>query len=170
MLTNWRNLATNWWNWSALAWDYRREGFELALGIGHHKDSGVLIVLAQDDVGGLEVKRKRDGEWVPIKQPISDSYVVNDGDITHVCSNTIVYMMPYSLDHAQINFPRSTTNQLFFLRTFESTLLRMLKTFKSFTLNEWSFRECLVYLRFDWKLCHNICGLEVINVKGHLYN
>lgn len=34
----------------------------LALGLGRHKDTGVLTVLAQDHVPGLEVKRKRDGE------------------------------------------------------------------------------------------------------------
>ncbi|KAF5951420.1 hypothetical protein HYC85_009364 [Camellia sinensis] len=28
----------------------------LALGVGRHKDGGALTVLAQDDVGGLEVK------------------------------------------------------------------------------------------------------------------
>lgn len=56
---------------------------ELALGVGRHKDPGVLTVLAQDDVGGLEVKRKRDGEWIQVK-PVPDSYVVNVGDITQV--------------------------------------------------------------------------------------
>lgn len=30
---------------------------ELALGVGPHKDTGALTILAQDDVGGLEVKR-----------------------------------------------------------------------------------------------------------------
>ncbi|KAL2455782.1 2-oxoglutarate (2OG) and Fe(II)-dependent oxygenase superfamily protein [Abeliophyllum distichum] len=38
----------------------------LALGVGRHKDSGALTVLAQDDVGGLEVKRKSDEEWVQV--------------------------------------------------------------------------------------------------------
>ena len=28
----------------------------LALGVGRHKDGGALTILAQDDVGGLEVK------------------------------------------------------------------------------------------------------------------
>ncbi|KAJ7967415.1 2-oxoglutarate and Fe(II)-dependent oxygenase superfamily protein [Quillaja saponaria] len=35
---------------------------DLALGVGRHKDAGALTILAQDDVGGLEVKRKSDGE------------------------------------------------------------------------------------------------------------
>ncbi|KAG9440756.1 hypothetical protein H6P81_020921 [Aristolochia fimbriata] len=59
---------------------------DLALGVGRHKDSGALTVLFQDDVGGLEVKRKSDGEWIRVK-PISDSYIVNVGDIIQVWSN-----------------------------------------------------------------------------------
>ncbi|PKI50233.1 hypothetical protein CRG98_029306 [Punica granatum] len=52
----------------------------LALGVGHHKDSGALTVLAQDDVGGLEVRRKSDGEWIRVK-PIPNAYIINIGDI-----------------------------------------------------------------------------------------
>lgn len=55
----------------------------LALGVGHHKDAGALTVLAQDDVGGLEVKRKTDGEWIRVK-PTPDAYIVNVGDIIQV--------------------------------------------------------------------------------------
>nr|AFK34917.1 unknown [Lotus japonicus] len=35
----------------------------LALGVGRHKDAGGLTILAQDEVGGLEVKRKADQQW-----------------------------------------------------------------------------------------------------------
>ncbi|KAM3220184.1 protein DMR6-LIKE OXYGENASE 2 [Capsicum chacoense] len=58
----------------------------LALGVGRHKDSLALTVLAQDDVGGLEVKRKTDGEWIQVK-PTPDAYIVNVGDIIQVWSN-----------------------------------------------------------------------------------
>ncbi|XP_047341953.1 jasmonate-induced oxygenase 2-like [Impatiens glandulifera] len=58
----------------------------LALGVGRHKDAGGLTVLSQDDVGGLEVKRKTDGEWVRVK-PIPNAYIVNVGDIIQVLSN-----------------------------------------------------------------------------------
>ncbi|XVF67644.1 hypothetical protein PTKIN_Ptkin10aG0137900 [Pterospermum kingtungense] len=56
---------------------------DLALGLGRHKDSGALTILAQDDVGGLEVKRKSDGEWVWVK-PTPDAFIVNVGDIVQV--------------------------------------------------------------------------------------
>ncbi|CAN6449389.1 unnamed protein product [Victoria cruziana] len=59
---------------------------DLALGVGRHKDSGALTILAQDDVGGLQVKRKRDGEWVNVK-PVPHSYIINVGDIVQVWSN-----------------------------------------------------------------------------------
>ena len=57
---------------------------ELALGVGRHKDAGVLTVLAQDEVGGLQVKRK-DGEWIGVK-PIPDSFIINVGDCIQVSS------------------------------------------------------------------------------------
>ncbi|KAJ7967413.1 2-oxoglutarate and fe-dependent oxygenase-like protein [Quillaja saponaria] len=56
---------------------------DLALGVGRHKDGVALTILAQDDVGGLEVKRKSDGEWVLVK-PTPDSYIINVGDIIQV--------------------------------------------------------------------------------------
>ncbi|XP_078430561.1 jasmonate-induced oxygenase 2-like isoform X3 [Wolffia australiana] len=59
---------------------------DLALGVGRHKDAGALTVLFQDDVGGLDVKRKSDGEWVRVK-PIPGSFIVNVGDIIQVWSN-----------------------------------------------------------------------------------
>lgn len=59
---------------------------DLALGVGRHKDAGALTILYQDDVGGLDVKRRSDGEWVRVK-PVQDSFIVNVGDIIQVWSN-----------------------------------------------------------------------------------
>nr|ABK25825.1 unknown [Picea sitchensis] len=58
---------------------------ELALGVGQHKDAGALTVLVQDEVGGLQVRRK-DGEWIGVK-PVPDSFVINVGDCIQVWSN-----------------------------------------------------------------------------------
>lgn len=55
----------------------------LALGVGPHKDPGALTILAQDDVGGLEVRRKTDQQWVLVK-PTPDAYIINLGDIIQV--------------------------------------------------------------------------------------
>ncbi|XP_073006029.1 protein LATERAL BRANCHING OXIDOREDUCTASE 1-like [Typha latifolia] len=58
----------------------------LALGVGRHKDSGALTILQQDDVGGLEVKRRSDGKWIRVR-PFPSAFVVNVGDIVQVWSN-----------------------------------------------------------------------------------
>jgi isopenicillin N synthase-like dioxygenase len=59
---------------------------DLALGVGRHKDAGALTVLYQDDVGGLDVRRRSDGEWVRVR-PVPDSFIINVGDIVQVWSN-----------------------------------------------------------------------------------
>ncbi|KAK7362685.1 hypothetical protein VNO77_04805 [Canavalia gladiata] len=58
----------------------------LALGVGPHKDSGALTILAQDEVGGLEVKRKADQQWISVK-PTPDAYIINIADLIQVWSN-----------------------------------------------------------------------------------
>uniref|UniRef100_A0A0D9VWF0 Fe2OG dioxygenase domain-containing protein n=1 Tax=Leersia perrieri TaxID=77586 RepID=A0A0D9VWF0_9ORYZ len=59
---------------------------DLALGVGRHKDAGALTVLYQDDVGGLDVRRRSDGEWVRVR-PVPHSFIINVGDIIQVWSN-----------------------------------------------------------------------------------
>ena len=48
-------------------------------GVGPHTDFGVLTILCQDDVGGLEVQ-KPTGQWVAAR-PIDGTLVVNVGDL-----------------------------------------------------------------------------------------
>jgi len=57
---------------------------DLALGVGRHKDSSALTVLAQDDIGGLQVRRKSVGDWIPVK-PTPGAFIINVGDIVQVC-------------------------------------------------------------------------------------
>jgi len=50
-------------------------------GVGPHTDFGVLTVLAQDEVGGLQVQTK-DGEWIEAP-PIEGTLIVNVADLLH---------------------------------------------------------------------------------------
>ncbi|KAK0601913.1 hypothetical protein LWI29_028726 [Acer saccharum] len=59
---------------------------ELALGVSQHKDPSALTILAQDEVGGLEVRRKSDRAWISVK-PVPDAFIINLGDATQVWSN-----------------------------------------------------------------------------------
>ena len=54
------------------------------LGISHHTDAGVLTVLMQSSVAGLQVKRR--GHW-HLVEPQDDALVINIGDIVQVWSN-----------------------------------------------------------------------------------
>lgn len=57
------------------------------IGIGAHTDYGNLTILAQDDVGGLQVMN-RDGDWVD-GTPIRGAFVINIGDLIQKLTNDI---------------------------------------------------------------------------------
>lgn len=84
---------------------------DLALGVGPHKDSGAITILAQDDVGGLEVKRKADGAWIRV-EPAPDAYIVNLGDVIQAWTNEIYE----SVEHrARVNSERERFSVVFFV-------------------------------------------------------
>ena len=62
-------------------------------GSAPHTDYGFITLLAQDDVGGLEVKNKG-GDWVPAP-PIPNSFVMNVGDILARWSNDVFVSTPH---------------------------------------------------------------------------
>jgi isopenicillin N synthase-like dioxygenase len=51
--------------------------------VGEHTDYGLLTLLAQDDVGGLEVRSGDD--WVPV-DPVPDTFVCNLGDMVELAT------------------------------------------------------------------------------------
>ena len=54
-------------------------------GAAPHSDFGTLTLLAQDDVGGLQVQ-DRSGDWISA-EPIDGTFVVNVGDLLARWSN-----------------------------------------------------------------------------------
>jgi isopenicillin N synthase-like dioxygenase len=56
-------------------------------GAGAHTDYGNLTLLAQDETGGLEV-RKRDGDWIAVP-PVAGTFVCNIGDCLMRWTNDI---------------------------------------------------------------------------------
>lgn len=95
---------------------------DLALGVGRHKDAGALTILAQDDVGGLEVKRKTDGEWIFVK-PTPDAFIINVGDIIQVWSNDTYE----SVEHrVRVNSTRERFSIPFFVNPAHYTLVEPL--------------------------------------------
>ncbi|KAM7470705.1 hypothetical protein LguiA_008888 [Lonicera macranthoides] len=96
---------------------------DLALGVGRHKDAISLTILAQDDVGGLEVKRKTDGEWIRVK-PTPNAYIINVGDIIQVWSNDKYE----SVEHrVMVNSERERFSIPFFMSPSHYTMVKPLE-------------------------------------------
>lgn len=63
------------------------------LGAGTHTDWGMLTILLQDDVGGLEIENAR-GEW--IKAPyVPDAFIINLGEMVPVLTNGLYHSTPH---------------------------------------------------------------------------
>lgn len=60
---------------------------ERMIGIGAHTDYGLMTILAQDDVGGLQVMN-RSGEWIEAP-PIPGTFVVNISDLVQRLTNDV---------------------------------------------------------------------------------
>mmetsp|Transcript_41048 Transcript_41048/g.87426 ORF Transcript_41048/g.87426 Transcript_41048/m.87426 type:complete len:766 (-) Transcript_41048:76-2373(-) len=54
--------------------------FSKEIGVGEHTDYGLLTLLKQDNVGGLQVLNAKDGKWVHCC-PVEGAFVVNLGDM-----------------------------------------------------------------------------------------
>ena len=67
-------------------------------GSAPHRDFGCLTLLAQDDVGGLQVQTPA-GHWVDAP-PMPDAFVVNVGDMLHRLSNGRLLSTPHRVINA----------------------------------------------------------------------
>ena len=93
------------------------------LGIGTHCDYECLTILAQDDVGGLQVKNSI-GQWVEAP-PIKGTFVVNIGEMMARWTNDIFVATP----HRVINRSRRARYSIpFFFATNYDTAISCLPT------------------------------------------
>lgn len=56
---------------------------DLTLGLKRHTDPGLITLLLQDQVGGLQATRDGGHTWITV-QPVEGAFVVNLGDFAHV--------------------------------------------------------------------------------------
>lgn len=81
-------------------------GEPMTWGVGEHTDYGLLTLLAQDDVGGLEVQV--DGTWQPVT-PIPDALVCNIGDMLDRMTGgryrSTVHRVRPPVERSRLSFP-----------------------------------------------------------------
>ncbi len=79
------------------------------VGCGAHTDWGAITVLAQDEVGGLEIQLPG-GRWIPAR-PVSGAFIVNIGDMMQRWTNDLYV----STTHRVLNrSPRDRYSAAFF--------------------------------------------------------
>ena len=70
-----------------------QDGVGVEIGAGAHTDYGNLTLLATDDAGGLQVRR-RDGRWIDAP-PLAGAFVVNIGDCLMRWTNDVYVSTPH---------------------------------------------------------------------------
>lgn len=79
-------------------------------GVGEHTDYGLLTILKQDHVGGLQVRaaRSSSGEWMDVP-PIDHTFVINIGDMLEKMTLGRYLSTPHrvmkSTEEARLSFP-----------------------------------------------------------------
>jgi isopenicillin N synthase-like dioxygenase len=69
---------------------------ELVMGLPAHTDHGLLTLLMQNELGGLQIEH--DGKWIPIN-PLPNSFLINTGDHLevklklHTCKDFILCLV-----------------------------------------------------------------------------
>ncbi|XP_034687102.1 gibberellin 2-beta-dioxygenase 6-like [Vitis riparia] len=118
-----------------------------------HTDSSVLSILNQDEVGGLEVLK--DGEWLSAS-PISNTLVINVGDMMQVISNDDYKSVIHRVKVAK---ERERLSICYFVFPEENTVIKSSK-YRPFSYND--FRS---QVQDDIKTLGHKVGLERFKVN-----
>jgi isopenicillin N synthase-like dioxygenase len=93
------------------------------VGCGAHTDWGAITVLAQDDVGGLEIQLP-DGLWIPAR-PVHGAFIVNIGDMMQRWTNDLYVSTPHRVLNRS---PHDRYSAAFFFDPSYSTQVECLPT------------------------------------------
>jgi isopenicillin N synthase-like dioxygenase len=83
---------------------------DLTIGITSHTDPGVLTVLLQDHIGGLQVKHG--GKWLNVK-PVRGALVINIADLLQILSNDEYVSVEHRVVANSSNEPRISVGVFF---------------------------------------------------------
>jgi isopenicillin N synthase-like dioxygenase len=100
-------------------------------GVGEHTDYGLLTILLQDDIGGLQVKSR--GIWIDAP-PIENTFICNIGDMLELITNGLFTSTPHRVKNnsckSRYSFP------LFFDPNMQSQIFKIPDITSSFKENK----------------------------------
>jgi isopenicillin N synthase-like dioxygenase len=82
-------------------------------GVGRHVDQGCLVILLQDDIGGLQVESPN-GEWISA-HPIPDTFIVNIGSSLEIWSDGYFVATPHKVTNPPLCHGRPRYSIPFFM-------------------------------------------------------
>lgn len=89
-------------------------------GVGEHTDYGLLTILLQDEIGGLQIKSK--GVWIDAP-PIENTFICNIGDMLELITNGLYTSTPHRVKNvsgkSRYSFP------LFFDPNMDATVFKI---------------------------------------------
>ncbi|GLJ49006.1 hypothetical protein SUGI_1033820 [Cryptomeria japonica] len=133
---------------------------ELALGIRGHRDVGALTLIYHDEVGGLEMKCKENGQWVPAP-PMPNSFVLNVADCMQVLTNDKYE----SVEHrAMVNDTRRRLSIPLFLIPSHYVMIKPLDELVS-EENPPKFKEFNLGKFTRQRMCEGLKNMGVVDIR-----
>jgi len=93
---------------------------ESGWGVKEHTDTGLLTMIGQDNVGGLQLKT-RDGEWIDAT-PLPGTFICNIGDMLEKLTGGVYRATPHRVKNLNSTSTRQSIN--FFVNPSASSVVR----------------------------------------------